>query len=65
MIELENNNTLPQEVSMEFKKILWPTDFSPNAEKALPYVQSLTRQYNAEIHVLYVAQDIVHHESCC
>lgn len=48
---------------MEFKKILWPTDFSPNAEKALPYVESLTQQYNAEIHVLYVIQDIAHHES--
>ena len=48
---------------MELKKILWPTDFSPNAEKALPYVESLTRQYNAEIHILYVIQDIAHHES--
>lgn len=48
---------------MEFKRILWPTDFSPNAEKALPYVQSLTQQYNAEIHVLYVIQNIAHHES--
>ena len=48
---------------MEFKKILWPTDFSPNAEKALPYVESLTQQYKAEIHVLYVIQDIAHHES--
>jgi len=48
---------------MEIKKILWPTDFSSNAEKALPIVESLTRQYDAEIHVLYVVQDIAHHES--
>ncbi len=48
---------------MEFKRILWPTDFSSNAKKALPYVDSLTQQYNAEIHVLYVIQDIAHHES--
>jgi len=48
---------------MELKKILWPTDFSSNAAKALPYVQSLTQQYDAEIHVLYVIQDIAHHES--
>jgi len=34
---------------MEVKKILWPTDFSNSAEKALPYVTSLTQQYQAEI----------------
>lgn len=48
---------------MKIKKILWPTDFSRNAEKALPYVQSLTQQFGAEINVLYVIQDIAHHES--
>ena len=48
---------------MKIKKILWPTDFSGNAEKALPYVQSLTKQYNAQVHVLYVIQDIAHHKS--
>jgi nucleotide-binding universal stress UspA family protein len=48
---------------MKVNKILWPTDFSSNAEKALPYVNSLTQQYDAEIHVLYVIEDIAHHES--
>jgi nucleotide-binding universal stress UspA family protein len=48
---------------MEIKKILWPTDFSSSAEKALPYVTSLTQQYEAEVHVLYVIEDIAHHES--
>jgi nucleotide-binding universal stress UspA family protein len=48
---------------MEMKKILWPTDFSYSSEKALPYVTSLTQQYQAEIHVLYVIEDIAHHES--
>jgi len=48
---------------MKIEKILWPTDFSKTAEKALPYVQSVTRQYGAEIHVLYVIEDIAHHES--
>jgi len=47
---------------MEVKKILWPTDFSSSAEKALPYVTSLTQKYGAEIHVLYVIEDIAHHE---
>ena len=48
---------------MKIEKILWPTDFSKTAEQALPCIQSLTRQYGAEIHVLYVIEDIAHHES--
>ena len=48
---------------MEVKNILWPSDFSSNAEKALPYVTSLNQKYNAEIHILYVIEDIAHHES--
>ena len=48
---------------MEVNKVLWPTDFSSSAEKALPYVTDLTQKYGAEIHVLYVIEDIVHHES--
>ena len=48
---------------MEVNKVLWPTDFSSNAEKALPYVTDLTQKYQAEIHVLYVIEDIAHHES--
>jgi len=48
---------------MDVKKVLWPTDFSRNAEKALPYITSLTRQYGAEIHVLHVIEDVAHHVS--
>lgn len=47
---------------MDMKKVLWPTDFSSSAEKALPFVTSLSRIYQAEIHVLYVIEDIAHHE---
>jgi nucleotide-binding universal stress UspA family protein len=50
-------------VPMEVNKVLWPTDFSSSAEKALPYVTDLTQKYGAEIHVLYVIEDIAHHES--
>jgi nucleotide-binding universal stress UspA family protein len=42
---------------MNIEKILWPTDFSPNAEYALPYVTSLAEKYQAEIHILYVMKD--------
>jgi len=48
---------------MEIKRILWPTDFSGNSEKALPYVQSLTKQYDAQVHVLYVIQEFAHRKS--
>lgn len=45
---------------MKIKKILWPTDFSSSAEKALDQVISLTEKYQAEIHVLYVIEDLAH-----
>ena len=48
---------------MEIKKILWPTDFSSSAEKALPYITSQLEKHQAEIHVIYVIEDIAHHES--
>jgi nucleotide-binding universal stress UspA family protein len=46
---------------MEFKKVLWPTDFSSNAIQALPIVISLTQKYNAQLHLLYVL-DTIHLE---
>lgn len=46
---------------MDVQKILWPTDFSGRAEWALDYVKSLTQQYGAEIHVLYVIEDLAAH----
>ena len=48
---------------MELKKILWPTDLSGRAEKALPYINSLIEKYNTEVHVLYVIEDIANHKS--
>ena len=48
---------------MEVKKILWPTDFSGSAEKALAYVTSLSERYQAEVHVLYVIEELAYHES--
>jgi len=43
---------------MDIKKILWPTDFSDNSNAALGYVLSLSKKYDAEIHLLYVAEDL-------
>jgi nucleotide-binding universal stress UspA family protein len=50
-------------IKMEVKKLLWPTDFSGNAAKALGYVASLTEKYQTEVHLLYVIEDVAHHES--
>jgi nucleotide-binding universal stress UspA family protein len=46
---------------MPIKKILWPTDLSGRAQTAMPYVTSLTERYDAEIHVLYVIDDLTAH----
>ena len=48
---------------MEMKKILWPTDFSENAARALPTVQSLSEKYQTEVHVLYVIPELAQHEA--
>jgi nucleotide-binding universal stress UspA family protein len=43
--------------TMEISRILWPTDFSENAAKALPLVTELAQKFGAEIHILYVMKD--------
>lgn len=43
---------------MEIKRLLWPNDLSECSERALPFVKSLAEKYDAEVHVLYVLQDL-------
>ena len=43
---------------MEIRKILWPSDLSDNAAKALPTVQYLAQSLGAEVHMLYVCEGI-------
>jgi len=45
---------------MEMKRILWPTDMSENAERALPFVSALSETFQSEVHVLYVLEDMGH-----
>jgi len=45
---------------MEIKKILWATDLSENAGKALPLVTSLSERYQTEVHVVYVLEEFGH-----
>ena len=51
------------EVTQKIINLLWPNDFSKCSEKALPHVRSLAKQYDAAVHMLYVAEDLAHHES--
>jgi len=43
---------------MEFKRILWPTDLSENAARALPVVNAISQKYQSEIHVVYVLEEM-------
>ena len=43
---------------MEIKKILWPLDFSEYSLGALTYVNSMSEKYGAEVHLLYVVEDV-------
>lgn len=47
---------------MEFKKILWPTDFSKAAASAEEYVAMLAQKLGAEVHLLHVAEDLTQFE---
>ncbi|MDY0042891.1 MAG: universal stress protein [Desulforhabdus sp.] len=47
---------------MEIKKILWPTDFSAAAAVAESFVSSLTQQFDAEVHLIHVAEDLTQYE---
>lgn len=48
---------------MEIQRILWPTDLSGNAENAISFVESLSQKYQARIYVLYVIEELAHHEA--
>ena len=43
---------------IRLRKILLPTDFSQNSRTAQEYACALAEQFGAELHVLYVLQDV-------
>ena len=43
---------------MEIKRILFATDFSATASKAVPYVADMTKRYGAKLYIVHVIQDI-------
>ena len=47
---------------MKITRILWPTDLSRNSSAALPLVLDLAAKYDAEVVLLFVAEDMTGHE---
>ncbi len=43
---------------MEFKKILFPTDYSEGALKALPYAVDMAKTFSAKLYLVHVVYDI-------
>lgn len=44
---------------MDYKRILFATDFSESAGFALPYAVDLAQKYQANLHILHVVEPIV------
>jgi len=40
----------------EFKRILFPVDLSESSAKIVPYVQTVAKKFDSEIHILFVAR---------
>lgn len=47
----------------EFKKILFPVDFSDPGRKIIPYVTTMADKFGAEIHLLFVSSTLDHFKS--
>lgn len=43
---------------MEFKKIIYATDFSESSQQAAPYAAELAKRYGAKVYVVHVLYDI-------
>lgn len=43
---------------LEFKKILFPCDFSPTTSKILKYVLSIAEKYNSEVYLFHAVQNL-------
>lgn len=43
---------------VKIEKILFPCDLTDNSSKILPFVQSMSEKYEAEIYLLFVVEDL-------
>jgi len=44
----------------DFKKILFPVDFSKCNEKVFPYARTMAKHYKAKLFLLFIARDLSH-----
>lgn len=52
-----------QTTQVEFKKILFPVDFSEPGKKVIPYVLTMAEKFKAEVHILFVSSTLEHFKS--
>lgn len=43
---------------LRYNKIMFPIDLTENSVKILPHVQAIAAQFNAKIHIVYVAKTV-------
>jgi nucleotide-binding universal stress UspA family protein len=51
--------TATARIAVRFRNILFPTDFSPAAAQAIPYVQEIAKHYDADLVTLHVRPPVV------
>ena len=47
----------------EFKKILFPVDFSEVSSKIVPYVITMADKFDAEVHLIFVVRKLEHYRN--
>jgi nucleotide-binding universal stress UspA family protein len=50
---------LENRARIEIKNVLFPTDFSPAANTAIPYVVEIVRRFGAQLHALHVRPPVI------
>ncbi len=51
---------LETRAQVEIKNVLYPTDFSREADAAIPYVAEIVRRFGARLHALHVRPPVIH-----
>ena len=51
--------TMGTGVRLEIKNVLFPTDFSPAGDAAIPYAAEIVRRFGAKLHVLHVRPPVI------
>src|SRR5271155_386220 len=50
---------LENRARIEIKNVLFPTDFSPATNTAIPYVVEIVRRFGAQLHALHVRPPVI------